>query len=243
MPKVLIVDSNSEYVRLLRSVGFSIHQSKYNDPKYNLDIIPEMDLVMFTGGADVHPIFYNGVHNGTSHTDRLRDEVEMALFDQCVKHKIKMTGICRGIQFLNVMCGGRMYQHINGHGGVLHDIIIPAKDIVVKVSSTHHQMVLLPDNAIPIAWTHPENISNVYIGPDADMVNIPEYEIEAAVYPTYNAFGVQFHPEMIWCAKDGRDYYLKILSDFMDMELVEFVGTYGVFNANKERGISKVCGN
>lgn len=233
MPQVLIINSNFEYNRLLLSAGYALIASRRSNA-YNLEMVKNADLVMFTGGADVHPVFYNGVHNGTSFVDKGRDDEEADIFKQCVKYGIKMTGICRGIQFLNVMCGGKMYQHINHHGGILHNVYFPATAKTVKVSSTHHQLVMLPEDALPMAWTHPHAMSDVYIGPNADEIEAPVYEIEAAVYPKYKAFGVQFHPEMLWCAKDGRDYYMSVLSDFMSMDFDTFVKTYAEVNHNEK---------
>lgn len=226
MQRILIIDSNSAYEFLLRSAGYEVYHSKYGDLAYNTSLIPWMDLVLFTGGADVHPTFYKGVHNGTSSTDIARDLEEIALFKHCIKSNVKMTGICRGIQFLNVMCGGKMYQHITNHGGYLHNILFPATDKIVAVSSTHHQLVILPDDALPIAWAYPTNRSKTYVGPEAKTVDPPKHEIEAAVYPKYNAFGVQFHPEMNWCSNKGRVCYLELLADFINMDIADFIKVY-----------------
>lgn len=227
---VLVVNGNNDYVRLLSFMGYNVYTNLNNN------LISAMDLVMFTGGADVHPSFYNGIHKGISFTEIERDFQEREIFNECLKYNIKMTGICRGIQFLNVMCGGQMYQHITNHGGYLHDIIFPATNKIVRVTSTHHQLVMLPDDAVPMAWAYPENRSTCYIGPDTTRLQAPAHEIEAAVYPRYNAFGVQFHPEMGICDKTGVDYYCQILSDFMKMSLGKFINIYGVYNGNKKRG-------
>lgn len=241
-PKALIVNSNYEYEYLLKSMGYEVYKSKPYNNTYNTSILPDMDLVLFTGGEDVHPKFYNGVHTNISHTNEDRDTNELGLFKLCLKHNIKMTGVCRGIQFLNVMCGGKMHQHINSHGGTLHEVLFPATGKIVTVSSTHHQLVILPEDALPVAWTYPENMSNIYIGPNADKIEAPEHEIEAAVYPKYNAFGVQFHPEMLWCAKDGRAYYKEVLDAFVTMQLDEFIKLYAGVDHGKEGRYTEVAG-
>ncbi len=77
-------------------------------------------LVCFTGGSDVSPELY-GHRNLESGCNKARDEKEVLIFEMAKKHGIPMTGICRGSQFLNVMCGGTMVQHLlASHGGGRH---------------------------------------------------------------------------------------------------------------------------
>jgi len=186
----------------------------------------EVSLVMFTGGEDVHPDFYGGSDSPFCGTNRRRDVAECKIFDFCKKHNIKMTGICRGIQFLNVMAGGFMYQHINGHAGESHDAYFPYDKKVLKVSSTHHQLVGLPSGSIPVAWSSPAR-SKIYIGPYGRRVNPPQYEMEAAIFPNVNAMGVQYHPEMLRKDDPCRIHYSEMISDFVLMEMKEFINKYG----------------
>jgi len=191
--RVLILGGDSLYRLLLRELNLDIVSVKTISQLK--EEMPNLDLVMFTGGADVNPVRYGGVHTNVSFITPERDEIEEVVFNLCLKHGVKMTGICRGFQFLNVMCGGKMYQHINNHGGVYHEVLYPTTGKISRVTSTHHQLVMLPDNAIPVAWAYPINMSNIYIGPNAQVVEDPDHEMESAIFPEYNTFGVQFHPE------------------------------------------------
>lgn len=142
-----------------------------------------------------------------------------------------MTGICRGIQFLNVMAGGFMYQHIGNHAGPNHEVYFPYDKSIRRVTSTHHQLVGLPTDAIPIAWSHPKR-SDIYIGPYGDKVESPEHEIEAAIFPDINAMGVQYHPEMMRDKDIDRIHYGQIIADFIEMSMKEFINKYsgGIVN-------------
>jgi len=197
------------------------------------DMIKELDLVMFTGGADVDPALYGGVHTDISFITPERDRIEQVIFNYCLKYGIKMTGICRGFQFLNVMCGGRMYQHISNHAGVFHNVEYPATGKDVLITSTHHQLVMPPEDAIPVAWSEP-NLSDIYIGPDTKYTEGPKHKIESAIYPEYNAFGVQFHPEMMRTMEPGRLYYGQVLLDFLNLEISEFIKSYGYNGENND---------
>jgi len=185
-----------------------------------------IQLVVFTGGEDVHPSFYGGVDRGISYHNIRRDMYEKKVFDFCTQHNIKCTGICRGAQILDVMCGGSMYQHIRNHTRD-HIIIYPALNRKVFVTSTHHQLVGLAPDAVPIAWADPRK-SDIYIGPNCEKVNPPKHEIEAAVYPKFNALGVQFHPEFMRNSLSGKILYRKMAKDFLKNSMEAFIDLYGV---------------
>lgn len=201
----------------------------------------EVKLVMFTGGEDVHPSLYGGIDlYDLCMTNIYRDDREKAIFGFCMKHGIKVTGICRGIQFINVMAGGFMYQHINGHCNGMHDAYFPYDGITRKVTSTHHQLVGLPDTAIPIAWSSPSK-SDIYIGPHGDKEAVPEHEIESAIFPNINAMGVQYHPEMLEKDDPCVIHYVSMVSDFIKMDLKEFINKYGrraIHGRNRKAGQS-----
>lgn len=215
-----------------------VGSKSYGDPIKHIDGLvsgvkflskhPEqVALVMFTGGEDIHPSFYNGVDiRSLCSTNIKRDEMEQKIFKFCLKHNIKMTGICRGIQFLNVMAGGFMYQHITNHAGVVHRAYFPCDNTIRDVTSTHHQLVGLPTNAIPIAWA-PLKRSDIYIGPQGFEDDQPDHEIEAAIFPNINAMGVQYHPEMMKENDTCRIHYGQMISNFVKMGMEEFINKYG----------------
>jgi len=227
--KVLIIGGDLLYKRMLAHM--KMDRAKVQSIAEFKKIAPELDLVMFTGGADVDPRLYGGVHTDISFITPDRDRVEEVVFNLCLKHGIKMTGICRGFQFLNVMCGGKMYQHINHHGGVSHNVLFPATGQEAMVTSTHHQLVMPPKNAVPVAWSEP-NLSDIYIGPDTTSIKGPAHETESAIYPEYNTFGVQFHPEMMGEGMPGRMYYERVLSDFLHLDIESFTQLYGYKGEN-----------
>src|SRR5262245_793233 len=74
-------------------------------------------VVFFAGGADVSPSFYDERPGSrTRGVDAARDEQERDLFRLARAANLPMIGICRGAQFLCVMAGGRLCQHLDGHG-------------------------------------------------------------------------------------------------------------------------------
>lgn len=71
------------------------------------------DGVLFAGGEDVDPSFYEEPTKYSSvHADRARDEFEFGLLDQVMERRLPILGICRGIQMVNVKFGGTLYQDL-----------------------------------------------------------------------------------------------------------------------------------
>jgi len=226
--KLVVVVGSPHYATPLSNLGLKI-TSQFQA----LRAIPrkQIELVFFTGGEDVSPWLYGGKECGVSFINPIRDRIEQNIYEYCVEQSIKMIGVCRGFQFLNVMAGGRMYQHIDHHGlDGRHAAFFPHLGKNMLVSSTHHQLVQLNDKAIPIAWSSPRR-SAMYVTPDGELIKdenqFPAFEMEAAVFPDEGAFGVQYHPEMMFLDELGRRHFAFMVKDFIDLPMDDFVSKYG----------------
>jgi len=186
--------------------------------------------VLFTGGEDVSPSLYGGIDDRLSVASPRRDELEKKIFSYCKKNGIRMMGICRGIQFLNVMSGGKMYQHVESHVGTQHSIFYPALKERHFVNSLHHQMVKLPKNAIPVALSKP-GLCDWCFDENGKMSDPPSEEIEAAIFPESNAIGVQFHPEIMGSGERGRIFFINMMKDFLKYEMKDLISKYGYVGA------------
>jgi putative glutamine amidotransferase len=72
-----------------------------------------LDGVFLTGGVDVDPAFYGEPrHERCDHPDPARDWTEAALIRWALADGKPVLGVCRGMQMLNVACGGTLYQHL-----------------------------------------------------------------------------------------------------------------------------------
>jgi GMP synthase-like glutamine amidotransferase len=189
---------------------------------------PELfKLLVFTGGEDVDPSMYGETSpKGVCHFNHMRDRRERLIFRRAVKNKIKMTGICRGSQFLNVMSGGRLMHHITGHAmWETHELKCHVLDKNIRVNSLHHQMIIPPPNGYIIAWC-PTPKSNIYLG-DRDLpVRWPGPEVEGIYIPETKVCAVQWHPEMMSVDSDGFKLYEQMMADFLDMPEEEFSKVY-----------------
>lgn len=177
------------------------------DKTYGQDV----DLVVFTGGADVNPEMYGEVRLDGTGIDRSRDGRDNAVFD--FYDKVPKVGICRGSQYLNVKNGGKLWQHVNNHGRY-HDLTnllkIPGTpfdyDTKVHVSSTHHQMMIPPEHGTVIGIAAEATVFKGGVPRDN-----PEFDTEVVYFQDTNTLCCQFHPEYLPTQSDCQKYFFSLL--------------------------------
>jgi putative glutamine amidotransferase len=82
-------------------------------------LVARLDALVLTGGPDVEPTRYGQVAHGSVYgTDEHVDGFEMAITRAALTARLPLLAICRGIQVLNVVCGGTLFQHIPDRPGV-----------------------------------------------------------------------------------------------------------------------------
>ncbi|WP_455356772.1 gamma-glutamyl-gamma-aminobutyrate hydrolase family protein [Streptomyces sp. SYSU K217416] len=110
--------------------------------------------VVLPGGADVSPARYGqDPHPETEPDHDEQDELDLAVARAVIGRNIPALAICRGLQVLNVACGGTLTQHVPRgpveHRDSLHAVTaVPGSRLhaVVgaepfDVSSYHHQAI------------------------------------------------------------------------------------------------------
>lgn len=193
------------------------------------DMFADTDLVVFTGGEDVHPSVYKekSMHPSTYSFMR-RDNREMSVFRSCRQRGIPMVGICRGAQFLTAMNGGSIVQDVTGHAIASHHSIMSTKTQGLHfVTSTHHQMMN------PTGTNH--EVLAVALGLSTKYelgsreVDIRELvaknwgvnsvgrikEPEVVWYPDTKSLAVQFHPERMDEKSSGYNFFHNLLEEYI----------------------------
>src|SRR6476659_854174 len=92
------------------------------------DALNGMDGLLLTGGDDVAPTRYGEEkHPAVKPVAPERDEFEIALVLEARKRNLPILAICRGIQVLNVACGGALIQDITSQvpGAIDHRFTVP----------------------------------------------------------------------------------------------------------------------
>jgi putative glutamine amidotransferase len=77
------------------------------------ELLGLIDGLLLTGGADVDPTSYGArPHPETRGTRPERDRFELALAHAALERGMPVLGICRGMEIVNVACGGTLEQHL-----------------------------------------------------------------------------------------------------------------------------------
>jgi len=151
-----------------------------NFEKNNSEDIYQCDGFVLTGGVDTHPSFYNGktIYNNSPSTFQIeRDYFEEKIYRYSQLNKLPVLGICRGMQLINVLEGGKLIQDLdNGNerhrkeeSDKVHSIIAERSSLLHKVSgsmsgrvnSAHHQAIDpegIGDNLMVNAYDDDEKI-------------------------------------------------------------------------------------
>lgn len=128
--------------------------------KNNSEDIYKCHGFILTGGVDVHPDFYKGksIYNNRPGTFQPeRDAFEEKIYRYSQEKKLPVLGICRGMQLINVLEGGKLIQDLdNGNerhkkeeSDKEHNIISEAGTLLStiansengRVNSAHHQAI------------------------------------------------------------------------------------------------------
>jgi len=184
--------------------------------------IREANFCIGLGGSDVSPSFYNMPDSGLCHSVYSVDIQEYKDYKKAIELKKKIVGICKGSQWLSVLAGGKLFQHID------HDYIHKIKTFDGKellTNSLHHQMSDLEELAENsdyklLAWS--ESLSNFHIDGNSDDRKCSK-EPEAILFPKINGLGFQMHPEMIFKSAGKNHPFInwsrEILNKFLDNKL------------------------
>lgn len=201
MPKVFIVGGNQGgYGAMFLAAGWDLCKGPL-----------KADMIQFTGGEDVTPALYGEERHPYTGNSFERDLYEAGYFAIAQRMNIPMSGICRGGQFLNVMSGGNMFQHVSKHAvGAGHTLQDRQTGRVIQVSSTHHQMMRQGPGGISFAVAneggYKECVDNGQVTRIDGVV-----DQEVIYYPTTKALCFQPHPEFFGPEHECFKYYFELI--------------------------------
>ena len=169
----------NEYVDYFSKLGITVF------PVSNFGSIDEVlsldwDLIILTGGGILPQKYYNYERKGAQQDHR--DAVEEKLVKMGIEKNIPILGICRGMQMLNSIFGGRVSSTENC---AVERIISKSHPVIIKgqeyiVNNYHNDGVMVLDLA--------DGFEVLAIDPDNKTVE--------AFYDGVNSIlGIQWHPE------------------------------------------------
>lgn len=194
---------NQTYVRTLEQLGALPVMIPLHMTEASLrGIFERLDGLFLPGGEDIDPANYGAErHDLLGATDKERDRTELLLTRWAVEKGMPVLGVCRGVQMINVACGGSLYQDILSERPDLakHDYFPPSFERF-RIS---HPIDIEADSLLAHAMGQVHEVNSMHhqgidrIGYGLRVVaraddGLPE-ALEAPALPY--VVGVQWHPE------------------------------------------------
>ncbi len=179
-----------------------------------------IDGLMLTGGDDVAPSRYGETpHASVKEAEKGRDEFEIGLVTAARARQLPIFAICRGVQVLNVACGGTLVQDILSQvpGAVAHSLTVPpnepyslAHEIWMEKDSLLSKLMrerLADTDSCEVNSRHHQAVKKVAPGFTASAT-APDGVIEAIEDPSLRfCLGVQWHPENFFRTGEFRPLF------------------------------------
>ena len=176
--------------------------------------------LLLTGGDDVSPAIYGQEkHPATVEVAPERDAFEIALVKEARRLGLPIFAICRGIQVLNVACGGTLVQDIptQVENALPHSFTVPphkpfdyAHDVWVDDASLLARLMterLNGSDSCAVNSRHHQAVKDVAAGFKV-VATAPDGIIEAIEDPSARfCLGVQWHPENFWRTGEFRPLF------------------------------------
>jgi putative glutamine amidotransferase len=211
-----LVLNNSYIASVAMAGGIPLAMPTTDDADMRDGLLALADGVIISGGGDINPLFYGEEPRALQGSfDSERDRFDIDVTREAFRLGKPIFGICRGIQAVNVVFGGTLYQdtayvegayirhyqdsprRMAGHtaefsGGVLGELF----GKTVQVNSFHHQSVARLAEGFEITAVAKDGVVEGIEKTDGGFV-----------------LGVQWHPELM--ASSGDEQMLSLFRRFV----------------------------
>lgn len=154
------------------------------------------DGLLLCGGEDIEPWRFGQENWASCDMDPKRDAAELALATSYLTARKPILGICRGLQLLNVVLGGTLFQDLGSNLTPFH-----AQDIGADADKIH-PIHVVPDSQLA-SWygtlfhvnsSHHQALDSIGRGLIVTARSESGF-VEAAEHETLPVLCVQYHPE------------------------------------------------
>lgn len=183
-----------------------------NEPRLAEKYADIVDGLILAGGEDVSPALYGEDARRTIRaTYPKRDEAEVAITEKIIDQAKPVLGICRGLQLLNVIFGGTLYQDLSENEKVFvkHIQETPSNHPIhtVKIEENSYMASFLSEELFVNSFHHQiirDLGADLIIGGTSSDGVIEAIEI---IEKNISVVAIQWHPENLYY-KDQNHFAL-----------------------------------
>lgn len=173
-----------EYITFFEKLGIKLRPfSNFQTPD-----ISDAELLILTGGGSIHK----------EQPDR--DKTEKFLFEQAKDKNIPVIGICRGMQYINILLGGNITENAllktPRPNRIDHEIKIN-RDII-KVNNYHNDVIFVSD-----------------LSKKLNTFAVDEENGTAEAFYTKGILGIQWHPERNFEEIKSKEFSSNLIKSFI----------------------------
>lgn len=209
------------YVGAAKAAGFTaVILPTVSTEEEAAKVMAGLDAIILTGGEDLDPAWYgeSEISPGINDINAVRDTSDMLYIKKALEFDMPMLCICRGMQLLNVACGGTLYQDLPMQVGTSVVHRDPNRRyfvnhvITVAEGSLLRQLIGAPTAAVN-SWHHQaakdigDGLKVTATTADGTVECI---ELEGKRF----VIGTQFHPEQLYAG--GKKQYLAFFTCLFD---------------------------
>ena len=172
-------------------------EAAIDDPDRILD---RLDALLLAGGSDVDPASFGAEPDPqTKGVWPERDAFELAMVRRALERELPVLGVCRGMQMLNVACGGTLDQHLPDRlGGDQrhrhtpgtygdHDVELNPGSLAARAAGAER---------LAVKSHHHQGVDRIGAGLSVSGHSVPDGIVEALELEDRRyALGVLWHPE------------------------------------------------
>lgn len=192
----------SAYIRFYELLGFIPKPVSNHTKNFERLFDDKVDLLIVVGGGSLPVECYDREHHDELQPHR--DATERKLIFYCVEHGIPIIATCRGMQYINVLFGGKLRYHpelpVERPRGRDHKVWLTKENREISINN-YHADVIFKDDLAPC-------FEPVAIDPENNV-------IEAYTSEEKKILALQWHPERKFDTPEGLEETRKIVGAFI----------------------------
>ena len=191
------------YAAALDRAGAAMVLVSHLDPTDAESMLDRVDGLVVTGGGDIDPAEYRQDNIHAEQIEPALDARDLALIRAARERGMPVLGICRGLQAINVACGGSLIQHALFDDDHHHPTLAAEAE---ERNAYRHVVHFTPESRMAGVYGSTERKVNSlhhqavrHVGEGLDAVGTtPDGQIEAIESSgEWPVLAVQWHPEML----------------------------------------------